>query len=255
MRAQLDDIIDPSLAPAAFHRRRPNHVETDAGIQSKPDRSERPLSAAPPGVAELLRALVRAMCGLLMRIEVEGRQHLPSSGPAVVVFNHLSVADGPLLVSLLPRPGAFLVAREFERIPLVGWWIRKVAAPIYIDRRVPGRRWVVRARRVLDAGQVLCLAPEGRVSQTGALVEARNGAAFVASAAGASLVPVAISGQEKFWRQWLRLRRPRVRVVVGDPFTLPDDEAGENTRYLMQRIAALLPVRYQGFYRLGCGHV
>jgi 1-acyl-sn-glycerol-3-phosphate acyltransferase len=198
--------------------------------------------------------LTRTLCRLTMRVEVEGLDRFPRDGPVVVAFNHLSIADGPLVAALLPRPGVFLIAREFDRIPILNRWIRAVANPIYIERGIPDPRAVVRARAVLEDGGVLCLAPEGRVSRTGALAIAQEGAAFVARSTDALIVPFAAWGQEKFWRQWLRLRRPRVRVVVGEAFALTHERAAENTRVLMARLAELLPPRYQGAYRTtSCG--
>jgi len=196
----------------------------------------------------LLQKFTRALCRLSLRIAVEGLERLPLEGPTVAVFNHLSVADGPLLVSFLPRKGVFMVAREFGRVPLLNWAITKVAAPIYVDRRARDRRPVLRARAVLEQGGLLCLAPEGRVSPTGALSKAHQGAAFIARAGAARLVPIALHGTEKFWRQWLRFRRPRVRIVVGEPFTLPSNQVSENTNVLMRKIADLLPPRYRGYY-------
>ena len=199
-------------------------------------------------VSHLLRRLMRAILHLALRIEVEGLPSLTVEGPAIVVFNHLSLADGPLVASLVQRKAVFLVAREFNWIPILGWWIRKVANPIYITRGVPDRGAVRRALAVLERGGLLCMAPEGHVSRTGALIEAQQGAAFMGRLASARLIPVAVYGQEKFWRHWFRLRRAHVRVIVGEPFVLPHDESRENTNVLMRRIAELLPPRYRGVY-------
>lgn len=206
---------------------------------------------APPDhgrVARLLRDLMREILHLGLRIEIEGREHLQIDGAAIVVFNHLSLADGPMVASLLPRKGVFLIAREFDRIPILNWWIRSVADPIYINRGVPDRRAVRRALAVLEEGVFLCMAPEGRISPTGALTEAHNGAAVMGKLAAATVIPIAAYGQENFWRPWFRLRRPRVRVIIGKPFDLPCEQSRDNTAVLMRRIAELLPPRYRGFY-------
>jgi 1-acyl-sn-glycerol-3-phosphate acyltransferase len=199
-------------------------------------------------VSTLLHKVMRALCHLSMRIEVEGLSHLHVNGAAIIVFNHLSLLDGPLVSSLLLRKAIFLVAREFGRIPILGWCITKVADPIYINRGVPDRRAVRRALAVLADGGLLCMAPEGRVSRTGALTEAQHGAAFMGRLASATLIPVAAYGQEQSWRTWLRLRRPHVRIIVGEPFVLPSDQNRDNTTVLMRRIAELLPPRYRGVY-------
>jgi len=199
-------------------------------------------------VSTLLLKVLQALCHLSMRIEVQGLPHLNVNSAAIVVFNHLSLADGPLVASLLPRKGVFLVAREFAWIPILNWCLRKVGDPIYINRGVPDRRALRRAIAVLEEGGLLCMAPEGRVSPTGALTEAQHGAAFMGRLASAIVIPIAVYGQEKFWRAWLRLRRPHVRVIVGKPFDLPCDENRDNTTFLMRRIAELLPPHYRGCY-------
>jgi 1-acyl-sn-glycerol-3-phosphate acyltransferase len=199
-------------------------------------------------VSTLLLKVLQALCDLSMRIEVEGLPHLNVDSAAIVVFNHLSLADGPIVASLLPRKGVFLVAREFGWIPIHNWCLRKVGDPIYINRGVPDRRALRRALAVLEGGGLLCLAPEGRVSPTGGLTEAQDGAAFMGRLASAKVIPVAAYGQEKFWRAWLRFRRPHVRVIVGRPFDLPSDENRDNKFVLMRRIAELLPPRYRGMY-------
>jgi 1-acyl-sn-glycerol-3-phosphate acyltransferase len=199
-------------------------------------------------VSTLLHKVMRALCHLSMRIEVEGLPHLNVNGAALVVFNHLSLADGPLVASLFQKQAIFLVAREFGWIPILGWCITKVADPIYINRGVPDRRAVRRALAVLERGGLLCMAPEGRVSPTGALTEAQHGAAFMGRSASANVIPIAVYGQEQYWRTWLRLRRPQVRIIVGEPFVLPYDQSGDNTTVLMRKIAELLPPRYRGCY-------
>lgn len=198
-------------------------------------------------VSTFLLELLRTLCRLALRIEVEGRANLDVNGAAVVVFNHLSLVDGPIVASLLPRQGVFLIAREFGWIPILNWCIRNVASPIYINRGVPDRRALRRALAVLESGGLLCMAPEGRVSKTCAMTEAQHGAAFMARLASAPVIPIAAYGQEEFWRAWFRLRRPHVRVVVGRPFDLPYDQT-DNTKFLMRRIAELLPPRYRGCY-------
>ena len=199
-------------------------------------------------VSTLLLKVLQALCRLSMRIEVEGLPHLNADGAAIVVFNHLSLVDGPIVASLLPRKGVFLVAREFGWIPVLNWCLRKVGDPIYINRGVPDRRALRRALAVLEGGGLLCMAPEGRVSPTGALTEAQDGAAFMGRLSSARVVPVATYGQEKVWRSWFRLRRPHVRVIVGKSFDLPFDQNRDNTMVLMRRIAELLPPRYRGCY-------
>ena len=87
------------------------------------------------------------------------------------------------------------------------------------------------------------------------MIRAKTGAAYLAHLTDAPIVPLAITGTEKAGRDLLHLRRPRLTIRVGIPFTLPpisddDRSAGlrRNTNEIMCRIAAMLPPQYHGVY-------
>ncbi|MDQ4079109.1 MAG: 1-acyl-sn-glycerol-3-phosphate acyltransferase, partial [Chloroflexota bacterium] len=99
------------------------------------------------------------------------------------------------------------------------------------------------------------IAPEGTRSKTGKLIEAKEGAAYIALKSEAWIVPMAIWGQENAIREWKQLRRPHVFVRVGEPFKLeqdPEKNRQENlevgTRRIIHAIARLLPEEYRGYY-------
>ena len=114
------------------------------------------------------------------------------------------------------------------------------------------------AIRILEGGQVLAMLAEGTRSRTGQLQRGRAGVAFVALRTGAPILPVGLSGTEKFFPSLRRLRRPAIKVTIGQSFTLPIQIRGgriprqylqEETEEIMWRIAALLPPEYRGVYR------
>ena len=118
------------------------------------------------------------------------------------------------------------------------------------------RRALMEALEVLLAGGMLALAPEGTRSKTGALQQARDGAAYLATRSGAVIVPMVAYGQEQAEGQWKRLRRPRIVVRVGEPFRFEDTpnkvrsrELSPYTEEMMQRLAQMLPPQYRGVYR------
>jgi 1-acyl-sn-glycerol-3-phosphate acyltransferase len=99
------------------------------------------------------------------------------------------------------------------------------------------------------------MAPEGTRSETGALARAKTGVAFLAHKTNALIVPLALIGTEKIAPALKRLRRARVTLRIGEPYTLPPlDETNRsaglraNTDEVMCRIAALLPPEYRGIY-------
>lgn len=195
---------------------------------------------------------------ILMRIEVVGRENLEVEGPCLVLLNHLSVFDPPLVGLLLPRRGWALAAEKYRRHPLFGPVMRFVGV-IFVRRGEMDRRALRAALKVLREGGLVAMAPEGTRSKTGQLQQAKEGAAYLASRTDATIVPIAIAGTEKVVRSLKRLRRGRVRVVIGEPFKLPPSDGpvkgpqlAAYTDLIMCRLATLLPESYQGFYRDRC---
>jgi 1-acyl-sn-glycerol-3-phosphate acyltransferase len=205
-----------------------------------------------------VRAIFAFIYRILARIKVVGQENLNLDGACLVVVNHLSVFDPPLLGTLLPRRSWALAAEKYRRHPLFGPIMRLVGV-IFVRRGEVDRRALRAALKVLREDGVVVLAPEGTRSGTGQLQRAKTGAAYLASRTGATVVPVAITGTEKMVSAVKRLRREQVRVVVGEPFKLPT--TGERvkgpqlvayTDLIMCRLAALLPESYRGYYRTRC---
>lgn len=99
------------------------------------------------------------------------------------------------------------------------------------------------------------MAPEGTRGGDWRLIRAREGVAYVALKASVPILPVAISGSERFWKELARLHRTKTKVVVGEPFLLVPEEGkvtreqlSELTTEAMYRLAALLPPQYRGVY-------
>ncbi|HSH22334.1 MAG TPA: lysophospholipid acyltransferase family protein, partial [Candidatus Caenarcaniphilales bacterium] len=111
------------------------------------------------------------------------------------------------------------------------------------------------ARNVLERGEVLCIFPEGTRSRSGVLQQPKPGAAMLATRTGAPVLPVGISGTDRFLGPGQRLPRvgSRVTLRVGRPFvvtldrSLPRREALQSVSdEIMVRIAALVEVRHRG---------
>lgn len=93
------------------------------------------------------------------------------------------------------------------------------------------------------------MSPEGHVSPDGRLRQARRGVARPTVAARVPVLPMAWWGHETFWRDYMRLRRPYLRVIFGAPLAIEAarDPLAEADR-VMRRIALLLPAEYRGVY-------
>jgi 1-acyl-sn-glycerol-3-phosphate acyltransferase len=204
-----------------------------------------------------LRAVVRLVFKLFTDWEVVGLENVPQEGPFISVSNHTHWLDPPLTMTSLPRRVYPLAADKWRRRPVIGQLMGSVGA-ISIVRGEVDRRALRKAMEVLKQGKVLGIAPEGTRSKTGAMQRGCGGAAYIACLTGVSLVPVGIIGIEKALRELRHLRRPQVKVIIGQPFTLPplprkdggkSERLKEYTTQIMLRIAELLPKEYRGVYR------
>lgn len=197
------------------------------------------------------------MIGFVSRIlwgaRIEGVEHLPRSGPFILVTNHCSNVD-PLMMGWasghqIGRVVHFMAKIEMRSWPIVGWLATQ--AGVYFVRR--GERDRAAQQFSLDAladGRPIAIFPEGTRSRTGRLREGKPGTTLIAMRSGAPLVPAAISGTHRIFPNGARFpRASRVRIRIGEPFSLPHQPTGrldrdalaDGTERIMSAIEALLP--------------
>jgi 1-acyl-sn-glycerol-3-phosphate acyltransferase len=151
------------------------------------------------------------------RLHVDGTSNTPPTGPLVVVVNHSTFAEGPLVLGALPRGPVFLIKRELFAGP-VGWVLRRMGQ-LSLNRDAVDRAPLLEAQRILRAGGVVGIFPEGSRGE-GEMAVAHNGAAWLATSTGATVLPVACRGTYRASGTRRRFR-PRVDVLVGKPLSLP----------------------------------
>ena len=188
-------------------------------------------------------ALMRAGC----RLEVRGREHVPPTGPALLVSNHVSVLDPPFVGGASPRELYFLAKEELFRVPLFGRLIHALnARPVRRDGS--DGRALKTALKLLGENRAILLFPEGTRGVEGRLGEGKPGAGMLAVLSGAPVVPVCVSGTARALpRGRLFPQRARVSVSFGPPlvFKAVGDE-GRKERYreateeMMRAIAQLM---------------
>jgi 1-acyl-sn-glycerol-3-phosphate acyltransferase len=165
----------------------------------------------------ILKPLAVGIMRLLFRLEAHGTEHVPRRGPVLLVANHSSFLDPPLVGGAAPRPLSFMAKAELFRVPLLGGLIRRLnARPV---RREGADAGALRtALRILQDGGLLLMFPEGTRGPEGSLRPAKPGAAMLAVLSGAPVVPVFIRGSGRAWPRGRRLPRPaKVLVTFGPP--------------------------------------
>lgn len=201
-----------------------------------------------------LIVLLIAFFRVTTRYRVRGLGNVPRAGALLVVANHLGLVDPPLLGVILGRPVTFIAKQELFRLPLIGYFLKKLGA-FQINRGRLDLEAMRRVYRVLAEGNAMVVFPEGKRSRTGGLQVAFRGAAQIAVRANVPVLPVAISGTEALERPLGWLRRPKITVNIGCPFYLPRangrvsrKELERLTDIIMSGVAGLLPKAYRGEY-------
>ena len=200
------------------------------------------------------RIVLAILFPLLTCLRVRGRDNIPGQGALIVVANHLSSIDPPLVASVLGRRAAFMAKEELFRPRIAGCIMGGLGA-FPTGKGQPDRVALRKAMQWLADGRALLIFPEGMRSKSRQLRPAFPGAALVAQRSGAPLVPIGISGTEMIYGLSWIWHRPRVTVNIGKPFTLPPisgklTKAGLSrlTDVIMRHIAELVPPEYRGHY-------
>lgn len=199
---------------------------------------------------------LKALFSMTTRCEVRGKENIPGEGRLLVVANHLSLVDPPLVGVILGRETAFMAKKELflNYTGIVALLLRSLGA-FSVHRGQLDREALRQAEKVLAAGQFLVMFPEGARSSNGQLGRAYSGSALVALRCDAPILPAGIAGTERIKGLFWPLSRPRITVNIGVPFRLPPvngrvskAQLAEHTNFIMGRIAELLPLKYRGRY-------
>lgn len=176
-------------------------------------------------------------------VSVRGAERL-GPGPYLLVANHASNMDIPVVLAALDLPLRFLATGGLYRLPVVGAFMRSLdmIEPAHRGRPAGRPGLVEQARGVVGRGHSLVVFPEGGRTRTGELLAFHKGAFTLAIALGIPIVPVAVRGTFAAWPPGSRVVRPGpIEVVVGEP--IPVDgrpDIGKLRDATRDAVAALL---------------
>ena len=145
-------------------------------------------------VRNFLTRLDRILLRLLFRFEVHGLEHYPKDNkPTVIIANHVSLLDGPLLVAALPELPVFAINREVNQ----KWWAIIFTRFYEMFPLDSARPMAIKGLiKMLRQGRKVVIFPEGRISSTDHLMKLYDGPGKIADIAGAQLLPIRIDGAQ-----------------------------------------------------------
>jgi len=204
----------------------------------------------------ILRFLIKNIgTTLLAKLDsVDGLENIPEEGPGILLINHIAFVDSLIVLHSMPRNIVPLAKSEVYDYPFVGIF-PKLWGVVPVKRDVLDRRALSHIMAILDAGEIILVAPEG--TRHSNLQKGRVGAAYIASRTGAPIIPVAIIDSKGFpaFRTSKRWKEPGIRIKIGSPFKyhLHLKRARKNvlrqmTDEAMYILAELLPENLRGVY-------
>jgi hypothetical protein len=193
------------------------------------------------------RFIAWLVASVMYRMQVRHRERIPLEGPAVLVCNHVSFVDWLVIASASRRPLRFVMHHGFMKIPLLGWLFRDAKVIPIASAREDAETMSEAFERIaaeLEAGEVVCIFPEGRLTTDGELSPFRPGIERIIERTPVPVLPMAIRGM---WGSFFSrhggkpLRRPfrrvwsRIELIIGEPVAPALVSAAD----LARRVAAL----------------
>lgn len=193
----------------------------------------------------LMRFLAWILINTLYRIHTSGNENIPTQGPVVLVCNHVSFVDALVLGGSIRRPVRFVMHHRIFEIPLLNFLFRNAKAiPIAGAKENESllNEAFDKIDAELEAGNIVCIFPEGAITRDGEIHEFRSGVERIVARRPVPVIPIALSG---LWGSWFSRKKSgglnlipgklfsRVDVNIGDPVAAT--EANATTLELLVR--------------------
>jgi len=184
--------------------------------------------------------LVTAVMKIFFHLRVEGREHFPESGPFMIVANHVSYLDPPLVGILPDRQVFFMAKSELFKAPVVAPIIKGLGA-FPVVRESADMKAIKYSISLLREGKIVGIFPEGTRSETGDVKEGELGMALLVKQAKVPLVPCHLKGTYRpvHFKGIIPVFN-RVTVTIGEPLNFDDHSEGatskEKMRYFTEKV-------------------
>jgi 1-acyl-sn-glycerol-3-phosphate acyltransferase len=187
---------------------------------------------------------------LLFSLRVTGRRNFPLKGPVLLLANHQSYID-PFLVGLCcrVRHPSYLARRSLQRNPLLARFLRSMHM-VPIDQEGLGKEGLQAALKLLGAGEVVVVFPEGTRTEDGRLQPLRPGVALLIKRAKVPVLPIGIAGAYDAWPRWRKYPWPAPMSVAVGPLIAPERFEGMSREQILELLAGEIKRAYEQANRL-----
>ncbi|MDH3847915.1 MAG: MFS transporter [Gammaproteobacteria bacterium] len=195
----------------------------------------------------LMRFLAWILVNTIYRVRPSGTENIPEKGPAVVVCNHVSYMDPILLLASVRRPMRFVMYYKIFQLPLLRFLFQHAKAIPIASAKEDEQLMNEAFEKVdaeLEAGNIVCIFPEGGITSDGEIHRFRPGIEKVIARRPVPVIPV---GLQNLWGSWFSRSQggsirmvpgrlfARVPVMIGEP-VMPGDVTAANLEILVRTL-------------------
>lgn len=154
--------------------------------------------------------IIRIYFRIFHQWRIKGKKNRPKNGPLIIMANHISGFDPPIIGCVMNRQVHFMAKKELFNNPVIGK-IFKIIGTFPVDRGKPDITALKTAFKFLNNGKVICIFPEGTRHKEGNLGEAKAGAVMIALRSKSPILPIGIKDATN---------NKNLKISIGKPFTL-----------------------------------
>jgi 1-acyl-sn-glycerol-3-phosphate acyltransferase len=196
-----------------------------------------------------VRGVLEVVCRIWFRMEIDGRENLPTNGPFIISPIHRSFLDSPIIGAANPNLMRFMGKESLWTSRPLGWFLSAMGG-FPVQRGTADRDALKAALAVIARGEPLVMFPEGTRQSGPTVCHMFDGPSYVACRTGAPIVPVGIGGSESAMPKGKRFVRPvKVVTVIGRPIHPPPlKESGRVSRRAVRELTADLGDAIQNLF-------
>jgi 1-acyl-sn-glycerol-3-phosphate acyltransferase len=197
----------------------------------------------------VVRNLVRVFTLVWFRLTVEGRHHIPASGPFILAPTHRSIIDSPVASAVTRRRMRFMGADKWWAKNRQLGWVLSALGGFPVTRGTADREALKRCVGVLEGGEPLVLFPEGERKSGPIIQPLFDGATYLAVKTGVPIVPIGIGGSERAMPKGSTFIHPRkIHVIVGAPLYPITSVGSASQRAAVREMTGELHTELQRLY-------